>query len=145
MKTVWNVLLGILSVLCLAAWLLQGFAFPALPPAALFWLRVGIAFFAQWLFFRACKKNWLRVLPLLLSTLIAVWGYFLYLTAPSWENVTLKHLFGDYFVFFLSCAAFLALKWLLPRLLPRMKKGIILLFTQKKRKKASKKDMPRFR
>ena len=145
MKVVWNILLGIFSFLCFAVLLLQGFALPALAPWTLVLLRLGSTLFAQWLFFRAFRKNWLRILPLLLSSLVSVWGYFLYLTSPSWRNATLKHFYGDYAAFFFGCAIYLAMRWLLPRLLPRLKKGIVLLFTRRKRKKASKKDMPRFR
>ena len=145
MRIVWNILLGIFSVLCIAALLLQGFALPAFSPALLLLLRFGGAFFAQWLFFRASQKKWVRFLPLFLTTVASVWGFFLFLTSPSWQNATFGHFVADYFSLFLSCIAFFFLRWLLPRLLPRLKRGIVLLFTRRKRKKASKQDMPRFR
>ena len=145
MDILWNVLLGICTVLSGATLLLQGFVLPDLTPRIDVLLRIGAAFFAQWLFFRACQKKALKFLPILIAALVTVWGYFLYLTSPSWRNATFGHFLGDYASFFLACAAFWGLRWLLPRLLPRMKKGIILLFTRRKRNKATKKDMPRFR
>ena len=140
-----NILLGLATAAASALLLLQGFVLPDLAPWIDVLLRIGAAFFAQWLFFRACQKKALKCFPLLIAALVTVWGYFLYLTSPSWRNATFGHFLGDYASFFLACAAFWGLRWLLPRLLPRMKKGIILLFTRRKRNKATKKDMPRFR
>ena len=145
MRIFLNILLGLLGLLCAAALLLQGWLFPGLAPWIDVLLRIGAAFFAQWLFFRACQKKMLQFLPLLIAAVVTVWGYFLYLTSPSWQNATFGHFLGDYASFFVACAAFWGLRWLLPRLLPRMKKGIVLLFTRRKRNKATKKDMPRFR
>ena len=140
-----NILLGLAAAAASALLLLQGFGLPNLAPWIDVLLRIGAAFFAQWLFFRVCQKKALKCFPLLIAALVTVWGYFLYLTSPSWRNATFGHFLGDYASFFLACAAFWGLRWLLPRLLPRMKKGIILLFTRRKRNKATKKDMPRFR
>lgn len=145
MRIFWNVLLALCSLLSAAALLLQGFALPSLAPWLDILLRLCTGFFSQWLFFRAFQKNWLRVFPLLLASAFSVWGFFLYLTSPSWRNATFGHFLGDYASFSLACIGFWALRWLLPRLLPRLKKGIVLLFTRRKRNKASKKDMPRFR
>ena len=145
MQIIWNLLLVSGALLSAAALLLQGFLLPALAPWINVLLRLSTCFFAQWLFFRAYRKNWLRILPLLLTTLVSIWGFFLYLTSPSWRNATFGHFMADYAAFFLGCALFLFLRWLLPRILPRIKKGIVLLFTRRKRQKASKKDMPRFR
>ena len=140
-----NILLGLAAAAASALLLLQGFVLPDLAPWIDVLLRIGSAFFAQWLFFRACQKKVLKFLPLLIAALVTVWGYFLYLTSPSWQNATLLHFFSDYASLLLACAGFWGLRWLLPRLLPRLKKGIILLFTRRKRNKATKKDMPRFR
>ena len=145
MDILWNVLLGIGTVLSGATLLLQGFGLPNLAPWIDVLLRISTAFFAQWFCFRAFHKNWLRILPLLLTSLVSVWGFFLFLTSPSWRNATFGHFLRDYASFLLACAAFLFLRWLLPRLLPRMKKELILLFTRRKRSKAAKKDMPKFR
>ena len=145
MKILWNILLGILSAACIAALVLQGFLLPALPPIALLGLRIGGAFFAQWLFYRCFQKNWLKSLPLLLTSMFTVWGYFLYLTSPSWLNATFAGFLSDYASLALSCCGFLFLRWSLPRLLPRIRRGIRNAFKKRKQNKENKKDMPRFR
>ena len=145
MRIFWNILLCLFALVCIAALVLQGFGLPQFTPWIDVLLRIGAAFFAQWFFFRAARKKRRRFFPLLLPAFLTVWGLFLYLSSPSWRNATLLHFFGDYASFFLACAGFFFLRWALPRLLPRMKKGIVLLFTRRKRNKASKKDMPRFR
>ena len=110
-----NILLGLATAAASALLLLQGFVLPDLAPWIDVLLRIGAAFFAQWLFFRACQKKALKCFPLLIAALVTVWGYFLYLTSPSWRNATFGHFLGDYASFFLACAAFWGLRWLLPR------------------------------
>lgn len=145
MKIVWNILLGIFSVLCIVVLVLQGFGLPSLSRAALLWLRIGAAFFAQWLFSRAFQKNWLRALPAGLTSLVAVWGFFLFLTSPSWRNATFGSFMADYASLAISCAAYWFLRWLLPRLFPRLWRGIKASFKYRKTSKVTKDDMPRFR
>jgi len=145
MKIVWNILLGILSFLCVAVLVLQGFALPSLPRAALLWLRIGAVFFAQWLFARAFQKKWLRCLPLLLASLATVWGYFLYLTSPSWRNATFGNFMSDYASLVLGCCAYWVLRWLLPRLFPRIRRSVKASLKRRKTSKINKEDMPRFR
>ena len=145
MKTVWNVLLGIFAVLCIAVLLLQGFVLPSLAPALSVLLRLCAAFFAQWFFSRVFQKKWLRCLPVLLTSIFAVWGYFLYLTSPSWRNATFGLFLADYASPALSCAAFWLLRWLMPPLWYRLKRSIKAFRKRRKKAKVDKKDMPRFR
>ena len=145
MKVLWNVLLCIFSLLCIAVLVLQGFALPALSPAISILLRIGAALFAQWFFARSFQKKWLRCLPVLLTSLAAVWGFFLYLTSPSWRNATFGLFLADYASPFISCAAFWGSNWLLPRLWPRLRHAVRRSRKRRKKTKASKKDMPRFR
>ena len=145
MKIIWNILLGIFALLSAAVLLLQGFALPALAPWVDLLLRISAAFFTQWLFLRLFRRKWLRTLPVALTALAAVWGFFLYLSSPSWRGATFGLFMHDYAAFMLSCAAVWALGWLLPRLVPRVKKAIKAFFRRRKKGKASKKDMPKFR
>ena len=145
MKLFVNILLGLLSAVSLAVLLLQGFGLPALLPWADLLLRIAAAFFIQWLFSRVFQKKWLRSLPIILTSLAGIWGFFLFLTSPSWRNATFGNFMADYASLALSCAAFWFLHWLLPRLVPRIKRAVKNFFRKKKKAKADKKDMPRFR
>ena len=145
MKILWNILLGIFSFLCIAALVFQGFVLPSFSLTLSVLLRLGAAFCAQWLFARVFRKKWLRYLPVLLTAMAAVWGFFLYLTSPSWRNATFGLFMADYASPALSCAAFWGLNWLLPRLWPSLKHAVKRFRKRRKKSKASKKDMPRFR
>ena len=105
MKLFLNILLGLLSAACAAALLLQGFVIPDLG----FWpdlaLRIGVAVFAQSLMLRVSKKKLVRYIPLILTAIAAVWGFFLLLTSPSWRGATVGGFFYDYVTFFGACGA----------------------------------------
>ena len=145
MKLLWNILLGIAAFLSAAVLLLQGFALPAITPAVSVLLRICAAIAIQWLFLRLFRKKWLRALPILLTSVAAVWGFFLYLTSPSWRNATFGLFMADYASPALGCAAVWAMNWLLPRLIPRIRKAIKAAKKRRKKKKVSKEDIPRFR
>ena len=116
MKLFVNILLGLLSAACAAALLLQGFVIPDLG----FWpdlgLRIGAVLFLQILMLRATRKKLVRYIPLMISAIAAVWGFFLLLTSPSWRNATVGGFFYDYVTFFGTCVFVcgfaLALPWL---------------------------------
>lgn len=137
MKILWNILLGLLTVLSAAVLILQGFGLPALSPALCVILRILTAVFGQWLFLRLFQKKLLRAIPTLAAAMAAVWGFFLYLSSPSWVGATLKSLFADYVSFLLGCCLVWVFAWLMPRILPRIKK---LLKSKKRRKKKTNKN-----
>lgn len=145
MKLLLNILLGLAAAASLAVLFLQGFALPALTPLVSLLLRICAAFCIQWLFLRLFRKKWLQALPILLTSIAAVWGFFLYLTSPSWRNATLGAFVSDYASLALSCAAVWFLNWLLPRLIPRIKKAIKAGKKRRKKAKVSREDIPRFR
>lgn len=124
MKTLWNVLLGLTSAACVLALLFQGFAFTALSPSLMLWLKILGTLCCQWFFLRISKKKILQAIPLMVSGIVAVWGFFLYLTSPSWLHATFAHLISDYVLYLLVCLAVLMLRWLLPRIWRAIRKAI---------------------
>ena len=116
MRILWNVLLGLTAAASAAALLLQGFAFTALSPELILWLKILGTLCCQWFFLRITKKMILQSIPLMVSGIIAVWGFFLYLTSPSWLHATFAHFVSDYALYSLVCLGVLVLKWLLPRI-----------------------------
>lgn len=124
MRIVWNVLLGLCAATCAAALLLQGFGIPPLSGTVIILLRIGGVFCLQWLFRRLFKNTLLRCVPALAAGCWACWGYFLFLTSPSWRNATFGAFLADYFSYLGGCLLFFALSWLLPRLIPRIRKAI---------------------
>lgn len=124
MKILWNVLLGLGAAVSAAALLLQGFAFPALSASSLVLLRIAGGACLQWLFLRLWQRKPVQVIPALAAAVWAVWGFFLYLTSPSWRNATFGGFLADYTAYLGGCLLVCALAWLLPRLIPRIKKAI---------------------
>ncbi len=79
-------------------------------------LRVIPSFAVQALLFRVGRWNIVKVLPILIAGVFAVWGTYLYFTSPHWRNATFwGGLIADYVSPFISCltaliACFLARK-----------------------------------
>jgi len=96
MRRFWNFLLGLGTGVCLFFLIFQGFAAPSLPVWADVLLRFLAALCLQWLLLRTGKTVWIRTLPLGSAALLAVWGFFLFLTSPSWQSATLWHFLADY-------------------------------------------------
>jgi len=67
-------------------------------------LRVIAAFSAQMLSFRMFKSSGLKLLPLLLTVLLALWGGWLFATSPAWANATFFGYVLDYCSPALACA-----------------------------------------
>lgn len=124
MRIVWNVFLGLAAAACALALLFQGFAFTALSPALSFWLRIVGTVCCQWFFLRICRKKLAQAVPMMASALAAVWGFFLYLTSPSWRNATFRDFVSDYAIYAIACGLVLILSWLLPRLIHRIKQAV---------------------
>lgn len=81
-----------------SVWLLifQGFAAPGLSPFGGFCLRLMAAVTGQWLVCRTARSDFLKILPATLTSFFAVWGFFLMLTAPSWQHATFAGFLMDY-------------------------------------------------
>lgn len=98
-----------LLILCFGAsmgvLLLQGFGLPALPAFADLCLRVLAAASGQWLACRIGRNSLQRGLPLAVTFCFAVWGFFLLLTAPSWQHATLPGFLADYASPALACSS----------------------------------------
>ena len=115
MRQLYNFLLGVGFCICLYLLVFQGFAAPVLSPLADLLLRFVAASCIQYLTLRGCRQELFRFLPLMLTFLLAVWGIFLFLTSPSWQNATLSSLLADDVTPLLGCCA----AWLLYRKLYR--------------------------
>jgi len=79
-------------------------------------LRVVPALCLQVLLCRVGKYEVVKVLPLVLTGLLALWGTYLYCTSPSWVNAELSDLLADYCSPFLGCGAAYAIDRLKGRL-----------------------------
>lgn len=100
-----NFLLGLIFSICLCLLIFQGFVLPSLSALANALLRILAAVCIQLLLMRTGRKEILRYTPLILSMLLAVWGFFLFLTSPDWQGATLLHLLADYVTPILGCSA----------------------------------------
>ena len=67
-------------------------------------LRVTAALFIQLLFCRTVEYRGLRLLPLVLTTLLALWGGCLLLCSPGWAKASLAWYILDYFSPAITCA-----------------------------------------
>jgi len=110
-RQLYNFLLGVGFCICLYLLVFQGFAAPVLPPLLDFILRFVAAACIQYLSLRIARQELVRFLPLMLTFLLAVWGIFLFLTSPSWQNATLGSLLADYVTPLLGCCS----AWLVHR------------------------------
>lgn len=135
MKILWNIVLGLLSVLSAAVLILQDFVLPALTPTLSVILRLVMAVCVQWLFLRLFKKRVIVYIPSLAAAVCTVWGFFLYLSSPSWVGVTFKSFLADYVTFLLGCCLVWGVSRLIPRILPRIKKALKAKKRTKKKKK----------
>lgn len=103
MRQFCNFLLGLIFCICLCLLIFQGFALPSLSALANALLRILAAVCIQLLLLRTGKKELLRHAPLLLSLLLVVWGFFLFLTSPDWQGATLGIVLADYVTPMLGC------------------------------------------
>ena len=132
MKTAWNVLLGLTAAACALALLFQGFAFSALSPALALWMKILGAVCCQWFFLRISPKKFIQAIPLMVSGIFAVWGFFLFLTSPSWIHATFSDFLADYAFYAIVCGSVIFLSWLLPRLFHRIRKNVQTRIRRKK-------------
>lgn len=103
MRTLFNLFLGAIFLVCLVLLWFQGFVFPALSPILSLLLRCLAASSFQWLVCRTALRRYTRVIPMLLCSILCIWGFFLFLTSPSWQNATFSDFLFDYAAPTLSC------------------------------------------
>lgn len=132
MKTVWNVLLGLTAAVCALALLFQGFAFTALSPFLALCLKIVGTLCCQWFFLRISRNKLVQAVPLMVSGILAVWGFFLFLTSPSWIHATFSDFLADYASYAIVCGIVIFLSWLLPRLFQRIRQNIQSKIRRKK-------------
>ena len=104
----WNLALGAVFVCSLLLLFGQGMAFPYFSPFTVFLLHILPALSIQWLLCRVSQSALVRGLPLLLTTALALWGLWLFLTSPHWSHATLGGYLADYVSPAMGCALTLA-------------------------------------
>ena len=133
-KMIVNILLGFCAAAAVLVLVFQGFVIPAVSDTASLWLRLVGAVCCQWLVFRVFEKKLHRAVPLLLGALLAVWGFFLYLSSPSWLGTTFNSFLSDYVSPLFGCLLVWVLAWLLPPLRNILKNLLRVLKRRKKKK-----------
>ncbi len=78
-------------------------------PMAATILRMIPAVSAQILFCSVAKFMWIRIVPFVLTGLLAGWGTLLYFTSKSWVDSTFMGLLTDYISPFIGCVIVLAI------------------------------------
>jgi len=104
-KTVYTTVL-ILALMCMLYMLFfQGFGFPSISPVLDAILRILSGLSLQLLVFCTARRTWVRLLPLILSVLAALWGGWLFACSDSWHTATFGTYFADYCTAAIGCVA----------------------------------------
>lgn len=74
----------------------HGFAAPTLSPFGAFCLRLLAAITGQWFVCRVARSPLCQMLPAIVVSFFAVWGFFLMLTVPSRQHATFGGFLTDY-------------------------------------------------
>ena len=115
MKILLNTFLVICTLGCGLLLLLQGFLLPALGGGLNVTLRIFTGLFVQWLFLSLIRKRFLRAIPTMIALAVAVLGFFLMLSFPSWLGFSFGHFLSAYATYAIGCLILWALVWALPR------------------------------
>ena len=103
MRQLYAFSLGLGFGICLYLVAFQGFAAPVLSTPVDALLRFCAALCIQLLAIRIRRYYLLRFAPIVLAALLAIWGFFLFLTSPSWQSATLGMYAADYLTPVLGC------------------------------------------
>ena len=123
MAVAMNIFLGILGCACVFPIMMQDILFPELPAYLNVLLRILAAVFIQLLFCRLGKKKTIvRWIPVMITGMAATWGFFLYLTAPSWINAGFAAFFRDYAMPLLVCLCTILVRFAIKRLRRRLRR-----------------------
>ena len=96
MRQFCNVLLMVILGICVYLMAFQGFAAPEIPTLGDALLRFLASLCLQLLTLRMGRKEIVRYGPMAAAFLIAVWGFFLFLTSPSWQGTVFGAALADY-------------------------------------------------
>lgn len=134
MKLLCNILLGICAALSIALLILQGFFIPILPGWACVLLRLLAAICVQYLLLRIAHNKTIQAIPVMITGILSVLGFFLYLTAPSWLGITFRIFLSEYAIFLFGCM----LVWLLHFFQPQLRRLRKLLKRRMKKRRRKK-------
>lgn len=98
----WN---RVLAVFAVAALVVHFWPIAYWSTGTMIGLRIIAAFCAQMLFCRIIRHGVVKLLPMMLTVLLALWGGCLYLTSPAWQHATFHGYIIEYCGPAISCAA----------------------------------------
>ena len=96
MKQFLNSLLFLVFGVSIGLLVFHGFAAPTLSPFGAFCLRLLAAITGQWFVCRVARFPLCQMLPAIVVSFFAVWGFFLMLTVPSRQHATFGGFLTDY-------------------------------------------------
>ena len=111
MRQFCNFLLAVILGVSVYLMAFEGFTAPEIPTLGDALLRFLAALCLQLLTLRTGRKEIVRFAPIVLSFFLAVWGFFLFLTSPSWQGVVLGAALADYLMPVVGCTV----GWLIHR------------------------------
>ena len=111
MRQFCNVLLMVILGICVYLMAFQGFAAPEIPTLGDALLRFLASLCLQLLTLRMGRKETVRYGPMGAAFLFAVWGFFLFLTSPSWQGAVFGAALADYLTPICGCVT----GWLIHR------------------------------
>lgn len=111
MRQFCNVLLMVILGICVYLMAFQGFAAPEIPTLGDALLRFLASLCLQLLTLRMGRKEIVCYGPMAAAFLIAVWGFFLFLTSPSWQGTVFGAALADYLTPICGCVT----GWLIHR------------------------------
>ena len=111
MRQFCNFLLMSILGICMYLMVFEGFAAPEIPTLGDALLRFLAALCLQLLTLRLGRKEVLRFAPMAAAFLLAVWGFFLFLTSPSWQGAVFSTAMADYLTPVCGCVT----GWLIHR------------------------------
>ena len=115
-----KILLHIFLVICILGCglllLLQGLLIPALGSGLNVTLRIFTGLFVQWLFLSLIRKRFVRAIPTMIALAVAVLGFFLMLSFPSWLAFSFGHFLSNYGTYAIGCMIVWVMVWVMPRI-----------------------------
>ena len=111
MRQFCNFLLAVILGVSVYLMAFEGFTAPEIPTAGDAILRFLAALCLQLLTLRTGRKELVRFAPIILSFFMVVWGFFLFLTSPSWQGSVFSAALAEYLMPILGCTA----AWLIHR------------------------------
>ena len=111
MRQFCNILLTAILGVCIYLMAFEGLTAPEIPTLGDALLRFLAAICLQLLTLRIGKREILRFAPMAVGFLMAVFGFFLFLTSPSWQGSVFSTTLADFLMPVLGCIT----AWLIHR------------------------------